>query len=130
MKYNSGKWTEARFHSFIKSALRKASQRWPPKFEALKAAYDSTKKNNKTGRLAKHYLCAECNNVFPAKDVQVDHIHPVVNPEKGFESWGEVIKRMFCEADGFQVLCKGCHLAKTKVERLIAKDRKNARTKK
>ena len=84
---NGGQWTDARFRSFITSALRAASRRWPPRYAALKEALFTRKTNNKTGKLAQHYKCAECSGLFVATDVQVDHIHPVVDPVKGFVSW-------------------------------------------
>lgn len=125
MTHNEGKWTEARFSSFIKSALRSASQRWPPKFSTLNAAKRGKRINCSSGRIAEHYECANCNGEFPAKDIQVDHINPVIDPNVGFVSWDEVVKRMFCESDGFQVLCKACHTLKSNYERKIAKERKN-----
>jgi 5-methylcytosine-specific restriction endonuclease McrA len=54
------------------------------------------------------------------KNVFVDHIEPIVNPETGFTSWDAVIERMFCEADNLQLLCKTCHDEKTKQERATA----------
>ena len=111
--YNSGQWTTARFNSFIKSALRSASQRWPPRFEALNKAKTGKKINVKTGRLAEHYRCNECNSTFPAKEVQVDHIKSIMKDAK---SWDDVIKNMFCETDGLQILCLDCHKLKTNKE--------------
>lgn len=122
--YNNGKWTEARFTSFIKSALRSASQRWPPKFDVIRAAKRGKKINNSSGRLAEHFECAICHGHFPAKEIQVDHINPVIDPNTGFTSWDDVIKRMYCEVEGYQVLCKPCHKAKSNVERHQAKERK------
>lgn len=113
--YNDGQWTVARYNSFIKSALRNASQRWPPKYQKLNDACVGTKINPKTGRMAKHYKCNCCKQDFPAKDVEVNHIEPVV-PISGFDSWDGVIKRMFCEADGLEVVCKTCHKSITKQE--------------
>lgn len=121
---NNGDWTESKFHSFIKSALRAASSRWPPKYQCLKAAYTETKVNSKTGRQAKHFKCNCCFNDFPQKDVQVDHIQPVIDPFVGFQDWDTTIERMFCEADGFQVLCKECHKNKTDAEKRQAKERR------
>lgn len=112
---NGGEWTESRFQSFIKSALRAASSRWGPKFKALEDAFVDKRINDKTGRLGKHYRCNSCKEVFPTSFVQVDHIVPAV-PLTGFKSWDEVIALMFCEKDGFQVLCKDCHSIKTKQE--------------
>lgn len=65
--------------------------------------------------MAKHYQCNHCNGLFPAKDVEVNHLTPVI-PVDGFDSWDEVINRMFCEKDGFEVLCKPCHKAVTQKE--------------
>lgn len=91
---NGGAWTDSRFHSFVKSALRAASSRWPPKYEALKDAYVDKRINNKTGRLGKHYTCAKCSGIFPTAEVQVDHIDPVV-PLSGFKNWDELVDRIF-----------------------------------
>ncbi len=122
--YNNGKWTEARFASFIKSALRAASQRWPPKFSALADAKRGKRINTATGRIAEHYQCASCKKEFPASAIQVDHILPVIDPNVGFSTWDDVIKRMFCEAEGFQIVCKRCHKVKTTAERQTAIERK------
>ena len=119
----SGKWTEARFKSFIISALRGATNRWGPKKEVEKEA------NVKKG----FYKCAECQEVVPLKDkhngrmvknVHIDHIVPIVDPEVGFTTWDDYIERMFCEKDGLQVLCKACHDVKCGEERAIATERR------
>lgn len=124
-KRNNGDWTEARFNSFVKSALRSASVRWPPKYQCLSDAFTGSQINLKSGRMAKHYRCAKCLGAFPSKDVQVDHIEPIINPCTGFTTWDSVVNNMFCEADNLQVLCKGCHLLKTNAEKALAKERKN-----
>ena len=121
--HNGGQWTPARFHSFIKSALRQASMRWPPKHQV--------KKNARVER--GKYLCAGCKQTVPASlkvdgkrknNIHVDHINPVIDPYTGFKNWDDTIKRMFCEAEGLQVLCTSCHSEVTAEERSIAKDRK------
>lgn len=121
---NGGEWTEARFKSFVTSALRAASRRWPPKYKALKEAFVGRKVNAKTGKLAMHYKCAECKQLFVAADVQVDHIKPVVDPKKGFVSWDDFINRIFCEIENLQVLCKADHKVKTDQEKLERKIKK------
>lgn len=110
-------WTEGRKRSFITSVLRSGARRWPPKFEALADAYVGIRHNSKTKRDSKHYLCASCEGEFPAKEVQVDHISPVVDPKTGFISWDLFIERLYCERDNLQVLCIPCHKKKSKEER-------------
>jgi hypothetical protein len=122
---NGGKWTEARYRSFVTSTLRAGSRKWPPKYETLNAAKIEKKINKATGRLAQHYLCAMCEQEYTQKDVQVDHIKPVIDPKKGFVSWDTYIDRMFCEGKNLQVLCKVCHAEKTKLEKEISKKHAN-----
>ena len=114
-KYNDGQWTPSRYQSFIKSALRSASVRWPPRYQTLNDSFVAVKVNEKTGRKAKHFECAMCKNHFPQKDVQVNHKKPVI-PLSGFISWDDVIERLFCEKEGLEVLCKPCHKAVTAEE--------------
>jgi 5-methylcytosine-specific restriction endonuclease McrA len=116
-KRNGGEWTDSRFRSFVTSALRAASRRWPPKFKALKEAFVGRKTNKKTGKLAMHYKCAKCKKHFVAADVQVDHVLPVVDPKVGFVSWDDFINRIFCEIENLQVMCKPCHKVKTELEK-------------
>jgi hypothetical protein len=113
--YNGGQWTQARFNSFIKSALRSASIKWPPRYTVLSEACVGSKINPKSGRMAKHYKCNQCKGDFPAKEVEVNHIFPVI-PVTGFTTWDDVVKRMFCEKDGLEVCCKPCHKIITKKE--------------
>lgn len=124
-QYNGGKWTEARFNSFIKSLLRSGSRKWEPRYTVLNKAYVGQKINPSSGRLCKHYECQCCKKHFPSKMVQVDHIEPVIDPITGFTTWDEVISRMFCEEDNFQVLCIPCHTEKSNKEKALAKERRH-----
>jgi len=124
-------WTQARLKNFIISALRSASNRYPPKYECLNAAKVGKKVNKATGRLAEHYKCAACEKLFVAKDVHVDHIEPVVSPLTGFVDWNTFIERLFyCPLTNLQVLCKGCHKDKIKIERAERKQFNKSRKRK
>lgn len=122
-EWNGGRWSEARYNSFVTSTLRAGARRWPPKYETLKAAQTEKKINKKSGRLAQHFLCGCCGGEFTSKDVQVDHIKPVVDPTKGFKSWDSFVENLFCESNNLQVLCLDCHRQKTYQEKL---EKKNA----
>lgn len=110
-------WTAGRLKTFITSTLRSGFRKYPPKFETLKEASVGKKVNKKTGRMAEHFKCAECKKEYPAKEVNVDHIEPVVCPKDGFVNWDVYIKRMFCEKSNLQVLCEKCHDVKSAEER-------------
>lgn len=117
--HNGGKWTDAKFNSFIKSVLRSGSHKWPPKWEVRKRAWVERGIYKCAGYERRaHNVPASIggkgkkrsNNVF------VDHIIPVGGPgDDG--GWNSVISRLYCEIDGLQVLCKECHDGKTKSER-------------
>jgi 5-methylcytosine-specific restriction endonuclease McrA len=110
-------WTPGRIRSFIVSVLRAGTRRWPAKYECLNDAKTEKKVNINSGRLAQHYLCALCEAEFTSKDIEVDHITPIIDPEIGFVSWDSFIKNLFCSKEHLQALCKECHTVKTKKER-------------
>jgi 5-methylcytosine-specific restriction endonuclease McrA len=122
--FNGGQWTRGRYNAFITAVLRSGVRRWAPKYETLNAAKTEKKVNSKTGRLAQHYRCNNCLQEFTQKDVEVDHINPVVDPDLGFTSWDDFIDRLYCEADNLQVLCKACHSEKSKQEKTKRKTKK------
>lgn len=96
---------DQKLKAFIIRVLRRSSYLWPARNEALKAA-----------RIERgFYKCASCKETFERKQVQLDHILPVVNI-KGFTTWDDYILRMFPPAEGFSVLCISCHSSKTLTE--------------
>lgn len=105
------KQLNSRRKAFVIATLRRASYRWPERTKALKA-----------GRVDRGmYKCAVCGSIKHLKEVQLDHISPVV-PLKGWDSWDGYVERMLCEASGFQVICKKpCHETKTLLEKEIRK---------
>ena len=120
---NNGRWTEARFNSFIKGILRRGSTKWGVKYDVLNEAKRGKIKNKKTGRLAEHYECNECHKLFPLKEVAVDHVILIIQDE--FTSWDDVIEKMFCEKDNLQVLCKSCHKRKSFEEGRIRREHRS-----
>lgn len=93
---------------FIIPLLRRGSYRWPERNECLKAA-----------RVERGlYKCSNCEQIFKSKEVQIDHVEPVVPlkvTEEG-QTWDSYITRMFCEVSGYQILCTTCHTMKSAVE--------------
>lgn len=122
---NSGQWTEARFTSFVKGNLRQSSRKWGPIQQCLREA------RTRRG----FYLCNQCRNEVPntsidlvtrkrIKNVHVDHIIPVIDPDIGWVSWDDVINKLFSERDNLQLLCHACHEEKTNDEKARAKARR------
>lgn len=100
------------FNNFIKNTLRRASYRWSPRGEAERAA-----------RIARGlYRCAICEGEFKRSEVELDHVEPVVPikegwmDEEGNPDWNLYIRRLFCEKEGYQIICKTCHSSKTLIE--------------
>lgn len=105
-------WSTSRYRTFIRSAMRKAWTRWPPRFEALKRVRRPSKSDNP--RLKWEFQCAHCRGWFQQKLVSVDHI----------QSWGSLTglshdqawERLLVPLDQLQVLCATCHDKKTASE--------------
>lgn len=112
-------WTEARFQSFIRSTLRQAWNRWPPKYEALNKSR-RMKPAGTPGRHKYEHHCADCKQWFMGKEVQVDHITPCGS----FKAWADLVgfvQRMFVGTDKLRILCRPCHKIRTDDERLLHK---------
>lgn len=91
--------------NWLVQKLRRLSYMWPPRKAALKKA-----------RIARGvYKCAHCNNTFGPKQINVDHIIPVVSID-GWTDWNGFIDRLFCKEEGYQILCIQDHDTKTQLE--------------
>jgi len=113
-----GTWTESRYFSFIRSALRQAWSRYPVKHQFLKSKQRPYTGSDKRTKF--EYECEACKKIFKGKDVQVDHIIPAGSLLK-YSDLPQFVENLFCEASNLQLLCKTCHSKKT------AEERKNAR---
>lgn len=92
---------------FLIPVLRRASLRWSPRNDAYKNA------RVERGR----YKCASCGDLFPPKEITLDHINPIIPlTGEGFTSWDSYISKLFCQSTDYQVLCKICDEQKTLIE--------------
>ena len=101
---------------FVREALRKASFRWPPRAQAIKAARVQQQINPLTGRICWYVRCAYCTMLMLEREGKVDHVSPFIPVESTGEDLNQHANRMFPTVEGFQVLCKPCHDTKTKGE--------------
>jgi hypothetical protein len=120
-------WTTAKFFGFLRSGFREKFNRYPPKYDCIKAAAVTMQDGEyKTGpkkgtpKMVKRYRCSACEQLFLQKEVQVDHIHGA-GSLKSFEDASGFLERLFCGADGMQVMCKPCHNLKTQQEKMYAR---------
>ena len=102
---------DSKLKSFLINTLRRASFRWRPRGEAEKLARVQIGEFS-TGRAKFGYKCAKCGIVGKKKDTNTDHIEPVV-AITGWDSLDGFAERMFCDTEGYQILCLSCHDEKT-----------------
>lgn len=108
--------------SAIVSSLKRAFSRSPTVSEFLKEHRQEHPQYNKDGSLAKkpavRFPCVVCKEIHMGKNIQVDHIDPVVplNIPAKHVCMDELIKRLFCDKSNLQILCKPCHKIKSKEE--------------
>lgn len=109
---NAFTMTEAAFKGAIINLLRRARFWKPPNL--VKNKHRRKNQSNNT-KLKYEYQCNHCKKWYPDKEVQVDHIEPVV-ATTGFVDYNTYIERLFVEEEGYQVLCLECHKTKSKKE--------------
>lgn len=104
------KQEDKKFWQFLRSGLRRLSQRYPPLYEALAAAKRPYNGPNKRQKVC--YECAECKGLFATKEVAVDHIKPCGSLSCK-DDVANFIETLFCERENLQVLCSTCHSLKS-----------------
>lgn len=103
------------FKGWISSALRRVWSNHPAKIELLnfgRMAFKSPKSN----RRIYHNKCMHCDNWFPLKDLEINHIKTV----GGFDlaHIGEVANNLLnVSVKDLERLCKSCHSVVTYSER-------------
>ncbi len=117
---NAGSMTESAFFSKIRSTLRSGFRYWKPMQIVLQKASRPYKGTNK--RQKKEFQCAICKEWYKRDLVEIDHIEECGS----LKNWDDIvpfIKRLTAEGiNSYQILCKKCHLLKTKKN----KEEKNA----
>ncbi len=123
-----GTWTKARFYQFIRSALRQASVKWPPRAQAMR---DGRRRYvGPNPRQKWEYQCARCGEWFPQKNIELDHVVPC-GTLRDLDDLPEFVRRLLVEKHGFRRLCKiraedgtvtGCHKHVTTKARRNGKD--------
>lgn len=102
---------EKQLQLFLKKKLRRISLHWPARTEAKVAS-----------RINRgEYVCRLCGGIFSGKQIELDHIIPVVSKEyETFEEWLIMFtKGLFCPSSNFQTLCSHCHLSKSMTDNNI-----------
>jgi hypothetical protein len=121
----------------IKGAIRRVFRQSSEVRECLnRARVELPPKTLKNGELGKknqvRYTCAKCKQLFSQKNVQVDHINPVIELHLSEDEVNidYMATRIWCDIDNLQVLCstkmkmlpigeKSCHSLKTGEENYI-----------
>ena len=98
--------TDTRFFTWLRSQLRRISVKWKPRNDAKNAARRTYKGENRRRR--GEYQWAACREWFAGKEIQVDHITPC-GTLKSYADLPNFVERLFCDVEGFRVLCAPCH---------------------
>ncbi len=118
---NSGTMTEAAFRGWVRSQLRKMSQRWRPISDCKKRVKSPVTADDREvwgNRIRYVYICEKCGARVPEKEGAVDHVIPAGSLTDIERDAGPFITRLLVEDDGsLQWLCNPCHAEKTKEER-------------
>jgi 5-methylcytosine-specific restriction endonuclease McrA len=97
---------DKKLKNYVIHILRRASLRWKPRNAAFKAA--------RVGY--GEYVCSNCGQIKRRKEVQLDHVIPVIDPKEGYKNLDTYAERLLVPQEGWAVLCIECHDVKTKQE--------------
>lgn len=102
-------WSEAKYRSFIRSALRQASIKWPPTQLAWKLVQRPSQLNDK--RIKYEYQCDECKGWFKRSECENNHLVPTGVMMEGMDhrTIGDWVDRLLAPVRHYQILCKSCH---------------------
>ena len=106
-------WTKSRYFSFIRSALRSATMRYPAKQKYLHQACRPAPAGSRFKYVAD---CEICGEMVGKSKAEVDHINPA-GKLKSYADLEGFAERLFCSFKNFQILCPPCHEIKTLADR-------------
>lgn len=107
-------WTESRYWSFIRSALRRVHIKWPPAQNCMRNGRRAV-----VGKRHKwEHKCEECKQWTPQPKIEKDHRVPV-GSLKCYEDLPGFVERLFVSEDGYRKICISCH------QRITNEERKN-----
>jgi 5-methylcytosine-specific restriction endonuclease McrA len=99
--------------AWLKHGLRRLSYKWPARYKTKVKARVSRGK----------YECSQCKEIVGQKEIQIDHIDPVIGVE-GWVDWNTYIERLFVEESQLQAICKKCHTEKSNAENSVRREAK------
>lgn len=123
--------------TWVISQLRRISMKWPPRNKVYRANRREIELFKKDGTPYKkkfyEHQCNICKEWFRAKDIQLDHINPVVDlsDHSGLseeEYIGKFVVSLLSYEENWQKVCAQCHDIKTKNEQKIRKTVKKVDT--
>jgi hypothetical protein len=103
--WEDNNWTKARYFSFIRSALRSATMKYPAKQKYLESMCRKAPVGSRAKKLVN---CEECDLVMAKSHAHVDHIIPC-GALKNFSDIERFASTLFCGVGNFAVLCKMCN---------------------
>lgn len=98
-------WTKSRYFSFIRSALRSATMKYPAKQKFLS---EQSRKAPAGGRAKRVVDCVECGETMAKSNAHVDHII-ACGKLQDFSDIERFTSTLFCGKENFRVLCKECN---------------------
>ena len=119
----------------LRSLIIKAVRMWFPRTEKYARVKKKARKESpiykQDGTVSKRksvdYKCNICGEYFKSKDVEVDHIRPVVAVWSSTSNMTlhQYIKMVDCPENNLQLICSVCHKLKSSMERKLRSKKDN-----
>src|ERR1017187_6080148 len=105
-------------YGLIKGALRRVFGRSDLRRSVIEAAIIKGYKDPKRKAVKFWVKCTDCGQMEAKSNMQVDHHEPVIPVNSSFEEMtlDEVVNRMWCDVKNLAIICKPCHIIKSRAE--------------